>query len=92
VLLMYAARNAILPNIANFALALGFVVSGQVLTEIVFSYPGIGDALFLAVQQRDYPLIQAAFLLIALGVLGANFIADMLYAALDPRVRIDRSA
>jgi peptide/nickel transport system permease protein len=92
VLLMYAARNAILPNIANFALALGFVVSGQVLTEIVFSYPGIGDALFLAVQQRDYPLIQAAFLLIALGVLGANFIADMLYAVLDPRVRIDRSA
>ena len=92
ILMMYAARNAILPNIANFALALGFVVSGQVLTEIVFSYPGIGDTLFLAVTSRDYPLIQAAFLLIALGVLGANFIADMLYAALDPRVRIDRSA
>ncbi len=92
ILLTYAARNAILPNIANFALALGFVVSGQVLTEIVFSYPGIGDTLFLAVTQRDYPLIQAAFLLIALGVLGANFLADMLYAALDPRVRIERSA
>lgn len=92
VLMMYAARNAILPNIANFALALGFVVSGQVLTEIVFSYPGIGDTLFQAVTQRDYPLIQAAFLLIALGVLGANFLADMLYAVLDPRVRIDRSA
>ncbi|HEX7734723.1 MAG TPA: ABC transporter permease [Ktedonobacteraceae bacterium] len=92
VLLMYAARNAILPNIANFALALGFVVSGQVLTEIVFSYPGIGDTLFIAVGQRDYPLIQAAFLLIALGVLGANFLADMLYASLDPRVRIGRSA
>jgi peptide/nickel transport system permease protein len=92
VLMVYAARNAILPNIANFALALGFVVSGQVLTEIVFSYPGIGDTLFQAVTQRDYPLIQAAFLLIALGVLGANFLADMLYAALDPRVRIDRSA
>lgn len=92
VLLMYAARNAILPNIANFALALGFVVSGQVLTEIVFSYPGIGDTLFIAVGQRDYPLIQAAFLLIALGVLGANFLADMLYASLDPRIRIGRSA
>lgn len=92
ILMMYAARNAILPNIANFALALGFVVSGQVLTEIVFSYPGIGDTLFQAVTQRDYPLIQAAFLLIALGVLGANFLADLLYAVLDPRVRIDRSA
>lgn len=92
ILFTYAARNAILPNIANFALALGFVVSGQVLTEIVFSYPGIGDTLYLAVTQRDYPMIQAAFLLIALGVLGANFLADLVYAALDPRVRVDRSA
>lgn len=92
ILFMYAARNAILPNIANFALALGFVVSGQVLTEIVFSYPGIGFALFQGVQNHDYPLIQAAFLLIALGVLGANFLADLLYAVLDPRVRVERSA
>jgi peptide/nickel transport system permease protein len=92
ILFAYAARNAILPNIANFALALGFVVSGQVLTEIVFSYPGIGDTLYLAVTQKDYPMIQAAFLLIALGVLGANFLADLLYAVLDPRVRVDRSA
>lgn len=92
VVLMYAARNAILPNIANFALALGFVVSGQLLTEIVFSYPGIGDTLYQAVQNQDYPLTQALFLIIALGVLGANFLADMVYAALDPRVRMDRSA
>jgi peptide/nickel transport system permease protein len=92
VILMYAARNAILPNIANFALALGFVVSGQVLTEIVFSYPGIGDTLYTAVQNQDYPLTQALFLIIALGVLGANFMADLLYTALDPRVRVGRSA
>lgn len=92
VLFTYAARNAILPNIANFALALGFVVSGQVLTEIVFSYPGIGYTLLQAVTSQDYPLIQAAFLIIALGVLGANFLADLLYALLDPRVRIERSA
>lgn len=92
ILFVYAARNAILPNIANFALALGFVVSGQVLTEIVFSYPGIGFALFQAVQNHDYPLIQAAFLLIALGVLAANFLADLLYTVLDPRVRVERSA
>jgi peptide/nickel transport system permease protein len=88
----YAARNAILPNIANFALALGFVVSGQVLTEIVFSYPGIGDTLYQAVQNQDYPVTQALFLIIALGVLGANFLADLVYAALDPRVRVERSA
>lgn len=92
VVLGYAARNAILPNIANFALALGFVVSGQVLTEIVFSYPGIGDTLYQAVRNQDYPLSQALFLIIALGVLGANFLADLLYAALDPRVRVNRSA
>jgi len=92
VLFMYAARNAILPNIANFALALGFVVSGQVLTEIVFDYPGIGFALYQGVLNRDYPLIQAAFLIIALGVLGANFLADLLYTVLDPRVRVERSA
>ncbi len=67
-------------------------MSGQVLTEIVFSYPGIGFALFQGVQNHDYPLIQAAFLLIALGVLGANFLADLLYAVLDPRVRVERSA
>lgn len=92
ILFMYAARNAILPNIANFALALGFVVSGQVLTEIVFDYPGIGFALYQGVLNRDYPLIQAAFLIIALGVLGANFLADLLYTVLDPRVRVERSA
>lgn len=91
IVFLYAARNAILPNIANFALALGFVVSGQLLTEIVFSYPGIGDTLYQAVQAQDYPLTQALFLIIALGVLGANFLADMVYALLDPRVRVDRS-
>lgn len=91
VMFAYAARNAILPNLANFALALGFVVSGQVLTEIVFSYPGIGDTLYQAVLAQDYPLTQALFLIIALGVLGANFLADLLYTALDPRVRVDRS-
>jgi peptide/nickel transport system permease protein len=90
VLFLYAARNAILPNIANFALALGFVVSGQVLIEIVFSYQGIGYALYQGVMNFDYPLIQACFLIIALAVLGANFLADLAYAVLDPRVRVER--
>lgn len=91
VMMAYAARNAILPNITSFSLALGFVVGGALLTEIVFSYPGIGFALLQAVQNSDYALLQAVFLLIVVAVLGANFLADLLYTALDPRVRQERS-
>jgi peptide/nickel transport system permease protein len=87
VMLAYAARNAILPNVTGFALSLGFVVAGSLLTEVVFSYPGIGYALLQAAQNSDYPLLQGIFLLIALAVLGANFIADLVYVMLDPRVR-----
>ncbi len=90
VMFAYAARNAILPNITGFALALGFVVAGQLVTEIVFSYPGIGFKLLQAVSNSDYALIQGIFLVIACAVLGANFLADLLYTALDPRVRQER--
>jgi len=90
VMLMYAARNAILPNITGFALSLGFVVGGALLTEIIFSYPGIGFALLQAVQSEDFPLMQGIFLVITLAVLGANFLADVLYVVLDPRVRQER--
>ena len=86
----YAARNAILPNITGFALALGFVVAGQLVTEIVFSYPGIGFRLLNAIANSDYALIQGIFLVIACAVLCANFLADLLYTALDPRVRQGR--
>ena len=92
VMLWYAARNAILPNITGFAIAIGAIVGGQLLTEMVFSYPGIGYALFQAVEQQDYAMVQSIFLIITLAVLGANFLADMLYAFLDPRVRQERSA
>ncbi|GLV58517.1 peptide ABC transporter permease [Dictyobacter sp. S3.2.2.5] len=92
VMFLYAARNAILPNVTGFALAIGSIVGGQLLTEIVFSYPGIGFSLLQAVQGQDYPLLQGIFLIIALAVLGANFIADLVYVALDPRVRQERSA
>lgn len=88
----YAARNAILPNIAGFALSLGFIVGGQLVTEIVFSYPGIGYSLLQAVQGQDYTLLQGIFLIIALVVLSANFLADLLYTVLDSRVRQGRSA
>ncbi len=91
IMMMYAARNAILPNITSFALSLGFVVSGALLTEIVFSYPGVGYALYQAAENLDYPLLQGLFLIIAMAVLAANFLADMLYVALDPRVRLERN-
>jgi peptide/nickel transport system permease protein len=92
VMFRYAARNAILPNITGFAIAIGAIVGGQLVTEMVFSYPGIGYALLQAVQQQDYAMVQGVFLIITLVVLGANFLADMLYAFLDPRVRVERGA
>jgi peptide/nickel transport system permease protein len=91
VLTNYAARNAILPNVTGFAIALGGIIAGQLLIEIVFSYPGIGYALLQAVQSSDYALMQGMFLLITVTVLGANFLVDLLYAVLDPRVRQGRS-
>lgn len=87
IMISYAARNAVLPSVAGFAISLGFVVSGSIVTEIVFSYPGIGTSLVAAVQNADYPLMQGIFLIIALSVLGANFIVDLLYAVIDPRTR-----
>jgi peptide/nickel transport system permease protein len=87
VVLTYAARNAILPQLAGFGLALGFVVSGALLMEIVFNYPGIGFQLFSAVQSDDYPMMQGIFLVIALVVLLANLVMDVVYVFADPRAR-----
>ena len=83
----YAARNAILPSVSGFSLAIGFVVSGALLTEIVFSYPGLGWILLQAVGGRDYPLLQGIFLIITFAVLIANLAADSVYVFLDPRTR-----
>ncbi|MFI8002666.1 ABC transporter permease [Streptomyces sp. NPDC086010] len=87
VMFSYAARNAVLPNISGFALSLGFIVSGTLLVEMVFNYPGIGFRLLQAVGAKDYPLMQGVFLVITLSVLAANLLADMAYALLDPRTR-----
>ncbi|GGQ54875.1 ABC transporter permease [Couchioplanes azureus] len=83
----YAARNALLPNVSGFALALGFIVGGTLLVEIVFSYPGLGFLLFRAVGAKDYPLMQGIFLVITVSVLLANLVADIAYLLLDPRTR-----
>lgn len=87
VIYTYAARNAILPNISGFANAIGFVVAGALVMEIVFSYPGVGYTLYNAVRSDDYPLMQGVFLVIALAVLVANLLADAVYVVLDPRTR-----
>ncbi len=87
VMIGYAARNAILPSFTGFAISLGFVVSGSLLTEVVFSYPGIGFELLQAVQNEDYPLMQGIFLVITMSVLLANLMVDLLYGFVDPRTR-----
>jgi len=87
VVVHYAARNAVLPQLSSFALSLGFIVGGTLIMEMIFSYPGLGLRLFEATLAKDYPLMQGIFLVITLSVLVANIIADMAYAALDPRTR-----
>jgi len=87
VVLRYAARNALLPSVTGFGMALGFVLGGALLTEIVFSYPGQGYLLVQAVRNQDYPLMQGIFLVITLAVLGANWLVDLVNLWLDPRVR-----
>ncbi|MGA7729703.1 MAG: ABC transporter permease [Chloroflexia bacterium] len=87
IMFKYAARNALLPSITAFGMALGFILSGQILIEYIFSYPGLGYLLVKSVSNLDYPLMQGLFLMITLAVLGANFIVDLFYTRLDPRVR-----
>ncbi len=83
----HALKNAMLPMVTIIALNLGFTVAGAVQIETVFSWPGLGGAIYEAVNRRDYPMLQASFLLLAISVIAANFIADLLYAWLDPRVQ-----
>jgi peptide/nickel transport system permease protein len=83
----YAGRNAIMPNLTGFGIALGFVVSGAVIVEYVFNYPGLGWMLLDAVSNEDFPLMQALFLLITIAVLVAVLAVDLLTAMLDPRTR-----
>ncbi len=83
----YSYRNAILPQVTGLAIQLGTAVAGTLTTEIVFSYPGIGYILMQGILNQDYFLIQGCFLFIVIGVLLANFIVDLFYLILDPRIR-----
>jgi len=82
----HAFRNAMLPVATLVALSLGYIVAGVILVETVFSWPGVGRAVYLAVVQRDYPMLQGAFLLLTLSVVFFNLVADLLYFKLDPRI------
>jgi peptide/nickel transport system permease protein len=84
----YAFRNAVLPQITGLALALGAILAGALVTEIVFSYPGLGYQIYRAITNEDYFVIQGIFLFIIIGVLLANFLVDIAYVMLDPRVRL----
>jgi peptide/nickel transport system permease protein len=83
----YAFRNAILPQLTGLALQLGVIVAGALVTEVVFSYPGIGYLILAAIQNQDYFLVQGCFLFIIMGVLLANFLIDIAYVIVDPRTR-----
>ncbi len=87
IMLDYAGRNAILPNLSGFGMSLGFVVSGAILVEYVFSYPGVGYMMLQAVLNEDYPLMQALFLFITVAVLVAILLVDVATVLLDPRTR-----
>lgn len=89
ILTKYALRNAMLPSFTGLMLSLGQAVGGAIATEMIFSYPGIGLTIMNAVLSHDYPLVQGCFAIIALSVVGLNFLADLIYPLIDPRVSLE---
>jgi len=85
----HALKNAMLPMVTVIALTFGYTVGGAIQVETVFSWPGIGRLMYEAVQKRDYPVLQGTFLLLAVSVILANLVADLLYSVLDPRVKAE---
>jgi len=90
IFLWYGMRNALLPQVTQLALALGAVMSGTVLVEAMFSYPGVGNLLFSAIAGKDYFVIQGIVIMLILSLAGALFIIDLIYPLLDPRIRYHR--
>jgi ABC-type dipeptide/oligopeptide/nickel transport system permease component len=82
----HAVRNALLPMVTLIALDLGYIVGGAVLIEVIFSWPGIGESMFTAITQRDYPMLQGGFLILTVSVIVLNFLSDLVYFRLDPRI------
>ena len=82
----HALRNAMLPIVTQIALSIGGIVTGAILIEVIFSWPGIGSTLYQSVLSRDYPMLQGGFLVITISVIAVNLVADLLSSRLDPRV------
>jgi len=87
ILFKHALKNASLPVITNAAIAIGFILSGAIITEQVFNIPGLGQWTWAAIPYKDYPVLHCIFYLTALCVIIANFIADILYGVVDPRIK-----
>ncbi|MBA7663839.1 Dipeptide transport system permease protein DppB [subsurface metagenome] len=85
----HALKNGMLPMVTMIAINLGYTVSGAIQVETVFSWPGLGRLMYDSVMKRDYPVLQGAFLLLAVSVIAANLLADILYSVLDPRVKAE---
>jgi ABC-type dipeptide/oligopeptide/nickel transport system permease component len=82
----HAVRNALLPMVTLIALDFGYIVGGALLIEVIFSWPGIGESMFTAITQRDYPMLQGGFLILTVAVIVLNFFSDLVYFRLDPRI------
>jgi peptide/nickel transport system permease protein len=91
IFLWYGMRNAMLPQLTKLAMALGHIVSGAILVEVIFSYPGIGFRLYQAIQSQDYFVIQGIVLLLSVSLAVAMFILDLLYPLIDPRITARRA-
>ncbi len=87
VMLWYAARNALLPTVSALAISLGAILGGSLVTEVVFNYPGLGNTLYQAILARDYPVIQGQLLIMTGAMLVSNFVVDLSYVLLDPRLK-----
>ena len=87
VVFKHVLRNALLPTITVIAISFGWLIGGIIVIENVFNYPGLGRLLLFAIDRRDFPLMQAIAIVVVLGVVFANLIADLLYSAVNPRIR-----
>ncbi len=88
VIIKHVLRNALLPTITIIAISMGWLISGLIVIENVFNYPGLGRLMTFAIDRRDLPLLQAISLITVLGFASANLVADLLYAYLNPRIRL----
>jgi len=87
----YAFRNALLPQTTGLALSLGHIVGGALITEVIFAYPGLGYLIYNSIKGLDFPVIQGSILLLVVSVSLANFVLDLAYPLIDPRIRAERS-